>query len=547
MNSDPILVTAPEPEVLRASLRWYAFARTATALVLVGFVALGAMGIAVELGDRRRFLALALVYLAVALAFVLLAGRRSPPVQVQLVAQALADIALLTLLMHASGGVRGGLAVLLVASAAGAAVLAPRRVAIALAAAGSIAILAETAWSVLGAAPADSGAFVPAGLVGAALFGVALVVNRLAQRLREQERLARERGADLSRQLSITRLVMTELGEGVLVLDGLDRVQMANRTARARLDEADFAQLAARVAAWRRDPARDARVQDTLDAVLPARGRPVAGGGRPFRLRVHVVPSLATVEGANPASPRIEGDELVVFVEDAQQLEERAQQLKLAAMGRLSASIAHEIRNPLAAIRHANGLLAECLAEAGAQRLSGIVEANCRRINQVIEDVLSIARREKAMREAIAPGPFLAQVLEQVDATGEARERVAIDLATEASIDFDPNHLRQVLANLLGNALRHASREPAAVRIGWQAAAGDRLELSVADDGPGLGADMIDHAFEPFFTTESRGTGLGLYVARELCAANDALIGYRALSDGRYRGAFVVSIAAVPR
>ncbi len=234
--------------------------------------------------------------------------------------------------------------------------------------------------------------------------------------------------------------------------------------------------------------------------------------------------------------------DLVVLIEDLRQLEERAQQMKLASMGRLSASIAHEIRNPLAAIRHANGLLAEALDDARLQRLASIVETNTVRIDRVVEDVLAIARRERPVPEAIDARAFLEALLPEFLGMADAdAARVQLRVAADEPLRFDPGQLRQVLVNLLGNALRHASNAPGAVVIDWRRGPAGRLELRVSDDGPGLAPAMIEHVFEPFFTTENRGTGLGLFLAREFCVANGAALRYERLpAPAQHRSVFVI-------
>ena len=187
------------------------------------------------------------------------------------------------------------------------------------------------------------------------------------------------------------------------------------------------------------------------------------------------------------------------------------------------------------------------MSEPRLQRLARIVEDNTVRIDRVVEDVLSIARRERPALEPLDVARFLESVIpELVVMSGADRRRIEVALSAVEPILFDPGQLRQVLVNLLGNALRYASDAPGAVRIEWRRGASDRLELRVSDDGPGLPPGMIEHVFEPFFTTESRGTGLGLYLAREFCAANRAVLRYETSQDaGRHRGAFVL-VAAEP-
>jgi two-component system, NtrC family, sensor histidine kinase PilS len=242
-------------------------------------------------------------------------------------------------------------------------------------------------------------------------------------------------------------------------------------------------------------------------------------------------------------------------MEDLNRVEEQAQQLKLASMGRLSASIAHEIRNPLGAIRHANSLLSESMGpapSATAQRLNRIIEDNTIRINRIIEDVLAISRRDRAQGESIDLAAFLAEFLpEFVTLTQCPGERIRVELNSTQPLFFDPTHLRQILINLLSNAMRYSSAAPGSILVVWRRSIDGRMELMVADDGPGLSPTVLPHLFEPFVTTESKGTGLGLYLTRELCAANDAQLRYApsaptSLQSSRHsdkNAAFIISVA----
>jgi len=216
----------------------------------------------------------------------------------------------------------------------------------------------------------------------------------------------------------------------------------------------------------------------------------------------------------------------VVFVEDMTRSREQAQQLKLAALGRLTANIAHEIRNPLAAISHAAELLAEQRSGIDRGRLTRIIHDNTRRLERLVADVLQLNRRDRVAAQRIALAAWLRQFLDEFVANESLpAERVALEGVRDEWVEFDPEHLRQVLWNLLRNAVRHARAEPGSVRIAARAF-GDKVELSITDNGPGVPAAMQGQLFEPFFTTDSKGTGLGLYLARELAAANGALLEY---------------------
>ena len=542
-GSDASSGAGADPSYWR-SLRYFALARLVVAAVLVAWVSVlrGTEG-AADAFDARGFLATAVAYLAAAAAFVPLSrpgGRRLQPLAI---AQVAVDVLALSLLGHFAGGLRSGLPILLILPNAGAAILLGTRLALFFAAVSTLALLVETGWRRLEGEIGDP-ATVQAGLVGAALLGTAWTVARLAQRLGAQERLARRRGEDLRAQLAITQAVIGELPDGVVVLSEDGEPRAINRAAREMLGAgADGAPSAAGLWALRAaiglprpgeapDAAPDRIARgDGVEFAIPPGG---AVGARRIRAR--------------RLGAAVAGADAVVVMEDLGRIEARAQQLKLASMGRLSASIAHEIRNPLSAIRHANGLLAERLDDASLQRMAQIVEQNCRRIDRIVEDVLSISRRGRAAPEALPAGAFVERTLaEYVAQSGTDAARIACRVAIDDPIWFDAGNLRQVLLNLLANALRHASAAPGAVSIEWDRDAAGRPVLAVADDGPGVPAESQVHLFEPFFTTDPRGTGLGLHLARELCAANGASIRYRpAGGDPPFRSAFLVEPAPLP-
>lgn len=539
---------APEggvPDSYQASLRWLAASRVAVALLLMAFVPLHDNGrFAAEIDDPALFERAAVAYLLVAVLYLSTVRRLGARFHALLVVHALTDLVALATLMHAAGGLRSGIVVLLIAALAGAAVLSTRRMAASFAAVATLLVLGEAAWTLLHGGGPEAGLLMIAGLIGVACFFTAMIVNWLATRLYAQEQIARRRGDDLRRQLAVTSRVVAELQQGVLIVGDDGRVRTMNPAARALLGAGR--EVPPLVDAGARDGGAGWLALREAYVRWRAEGRGRAGGG----------PAQADVDlpapGGGYARVRLRflgttepGADAVVMLEDQRLIEERAQQLKLASMGRLSASIAHEIRNPLGAIRHANGLLAERLADPVLARLARIVEDNTLRIDRIIEDVLSIARRERATVETIDMAAFLKGLLPEFTAAfGADPQRLVVRLFSARPIRFDSNHLRQVLLNLLGNALRYASATPGAVLVEWREREPLRLELVVADDGPGLPTEMLEHAFEPFFTTETRGTGLGLFLARELCNANGATIRYETSATGaRHGSAFVIEPA----
>jgi two-component system sensor histidine kinase PilS (NtrC family) len=216
----------------------------------------------------------------------------------------------------------------------------------------------------------------------------------------------------------------------------------------------------------------------------------------------------------------------VLFIEDTTRSREEAQQLKLAALGRLTANIAHEIRNPLSAISHAAELLDEEHRSADRGRLTRIIHDNTQRLERLVSDVLQLNRRDRAAADRVTLDEWLPEFVADFCANQSVpADRVSLEISRPVTVEFDREHLQQVLWNLLRNGVRHARAEPGSVRLEVSAYA-DQVELNVIDNGPGVAREILGQLFEPFFTTESKGTGLGLYLARELCTANRAALEY---------------------
>jgi two-component system sensor histidine kinase PilS (NtrC family) len=368
----------------------------------------------------------------------------------------------------------------------------------------SVAMLLEESWRAL-TLEADPADFVRTGIISIAFFGTAIIARLLAQRVVANETLARERGRELNDQLRISERIIRDMDGGVLVVDGEGRVRLLNPRAVALLDvrESDGAELAM----LSRELADRYRVWSAQPVEIVEMLR--QEGGR--LLRVRYLPAAET------------GGHSLVYLEDMERVQSQAQQLKLAALGRLTANMAHEIRNPLAAISHAAELLAEEDTDPLRQRLARIIHDNTRRLDRLVTEVLELGRRDRAQPETLRWQSFLAGFLEELVLHDESAARRVIVGEGDVELRFDRGHLYRVLWNLMENALRHASAASGAVRLQAKVAAtANCVEFHIADDGPGVDEAQRNQVFEPFFTTHGAGTGLGLYIARELCEASGA-------------------------
>ncbi len=452
----------------------------------------------------------------------------------QVATQIAVDLIVISSLLLLGGGSRTGVTILYLLPLAGASLLLPTIAVFFVCALAVFALLFDAVLRLMRFEGADA-TVVQAGLYGAALFAVAALLRFLASRLAAQERLAQSRGRMIENQLEINRLVIAQMEQGAIVIDALTRVRANNRAARILLGLGSEAQLTGRrltefpalaplSTAFQRWTAEIARSGGHTEATVSLPD---------LSLRARFVrPQTATT------------DEFAIFLEDVRQVEERAQQLKLAAMGRLTASIAHEIRNPLGAIGHAAQLLYEDIQEPTARRLAAIVRENTQRLNRLVDDVLRVARRDPPLGDDIDLSAFLAAWLSEfvrdrsLDTAG-----IRLEVAPELRVRFEESHLRQVLYNLLDNAVRFSSGTPGSVVV--LAERGEDARASalvwVFDDGPGVPVDVGTTMFEPFFTTGARGTGLGLYMAREFCVVNRAELGYAVRrAGGSERSGFVI-------
>lgn len=433
-------------------------------------------------------------------------------------------------------------------------VLTSRVLALGTAAAVSLMLLA-VGWRASLAAPEGLAVVAQQGFTGIGFFAIALLTSELTGRLLREEQAAAGSLEMARRQAQLNRLVLDEMAEGVLVVDRRLRVRAANPAARLLISGGEMAPpppfALTQQACW---GVLAQGIESALD------GEPWPEAGRVLELRfpegmrraliVRMRFSRSTNGTAASLLEAAEGeDHCVLFIEDVRTVEARARQDKLAAMGRMSAGIAHEIRNPLAAIAQANQLLGEDAATPQQQQLARMVADNVRRLQRIVEDVLATVAAPMGGGESRidARSEVVGIVSDWAASCGVASGEdglVRLDLPAGALVvEFDAEHLRRVLVNLLDNALRHGSGAAGSIQLRLAVRDEATAVIALASDGEPIPPAVERHLFEPFFSTRSRGSGLGLYICRELCERNGASIEFRTKApDERHRNAFVIVI-----
>lgn len=548
-------LSAASRETFWRSLQTLNGTRVVIAIVLLVYLSFDSRGL--RASGQFIYAEICLIYLMLALAFALMTLYSRKRFLLQLLLQIACDLAVISLLYLAAGGLRSGLAILFLFPLAGMAILAPLLLALFSASLVTLFLLAESAWQIF---ISDGETMVmQAGLYGASFMAAVLVVNRMAAKLIGQEELAVQRGVEIGVQQAVNRLVMSHMSDGIVVLGADGEVYARNPAAQQmlglagldihfRLGEAPALQpIAQAYADWRLEPGQNTAFVTIKPYTDPALQGVTAAWSARRDVSAHLKVRFAAVDTAG-----LDVERSVIFLQDVTGIENQAQELKLASMGRLTASIAHEVRNPLSAIGHATSLLAEDLAQPVHVRLLKIVGDNVARVNRMVEDILQLSRKVQPHSEPLALDSFLAELLAEFHETHPlAPDIVSLGGVTACSVRFDGLHLREVVLNLLNNAIRYASGGPGSIRLFVVSDKVRRMELHVQDDGPGISPEVRAHLFEPFYTTSSKGTGLGLYLARELCLNNEAMLDYEYRFDAEVgadgsrqsSGRFVITFA----
>jgi two-component system sensor histidine kinase PilS (NtrC family) len=519
-SSNPAKAAVSEAPLLKVYVYYRTLLSSILLLMFSGEIADNVLGNS----DPELFAYTAFTYTAINLLVLLLLWKsRFTPRTEQIVTVLLIDIVAIVLLMHASNGMEGSIGYLLLVCVAAGSIFLRGIASTALAGLTTILVLSESFYSSYTGNVSERAIF-SAGIFGVLLFATAFSFGTLSERIRRSTEEALSQAEHAAYLQRLSQLIIERMRTGIIVVDRNDQIILINRAARSLVglptpadSSSDVSTLEvikplyAQLTAWRNTP-------HTRSSFLKT---------RPEGSEIRV--SFAQLE-LHPQS------DTLVFVEDNRLLSQEAQQLKLASLGRLTASIAHEVRNPLGAISHAAQLLFESdMAPAEDKRLGEIIQNHSRRVNHIIENVLQLSRRKTATTEAIDLVEWLDAFVKEYQQT----KRAEIALTVENPVirtRVDPSQLHQVMSNLCDNGLRYSLEKTGRESLALVAGIDLKTELpyiEVTDDGVGIPEENIQQVFEPFFTTESSGSGLGLYISRELCEANQATLDYKKTTEGK--------------
>ena len=535
-HSSSAAPAADAPPFLRL---WRGFL-TGRLMVALAVLVLQAVGQVINQAHDPTVLAVCAAYLA-ATALLRVLAREAPPAPgtgAQWLPSIGVDLAAISVLQLLQAGTMNftplfGLPILM------AAVLGTLTLALGTTAGVTLLLLGWAWWRGSGVAGDDTALYLQSALTGTGYFIVSYLVHQLAARLAREQEAAQQSRVAARVQAQVSALVIQNLTDGVLVVDEHDTVRTANPAGLQLLGGAAAPELPFTLAAespWsplitlaRRTFRQEQPQTADVDLLHP--------GQSPTGLHVRTWLTATREAERQAQTERL----CVMFLHDLREMEARLRTEKLAAMGRMSAAVAHEIRNPLAAIVQANALLEEDLRDPAQKRLAHMVQQNADRLARIAEEVLDIARVQHQISHApastVALDETVAQIWSDWQAQDPARRRAAVTLNAPATqVEFDAEHLRRVLVNLLDNALRYMGPEPDSLAVATRATPSGQISLQVWSDGAPMDKSVERHLFEPFFSSESRSSGLGLYICRELCQRHGASISYQRLNRGTARG-----------
>lgn len=449
-------------------------------------------------------------YVFTALVILVYTTQRWGNFQSQLLIQLTIDIIVLTIIVHSSGGLKTGLGSLLVVVVVAGATLTQGRIAIFISALATLAVLTEAGYSQISGDGVTR--YSHAGMLGATFFATAVLAQILSKKILASQKLTELREQDIARLAMLNEHIISRMQTGIVVVEASGKIRLSNQSARHLLGvdhndtemtlKAWSSQLAKQVWGWQQH---------------------LANPFRPFQQRSDLPQILVS-------AMRLESGEIVLYLENTSAMSQQVQQLKLASLGRLTASIAHEIRNPLGAISHAGELLAEVKdTDTTITKLTDIIARHSARVSGIIDTILQMSRRKNVEPSVIVLASWLKQFVEEFRDYLHISERdIRLDVTSPlATVYIDIEQFHQVLSNLVENAWHYSREDVELPRVEIRLAIKDKdVVIDVLDNGPGVSDNALEHLFEPFNSERKGGTGLGLYLARELCQANGAWLNY---------------------
>ncbi|MCP4412135.1 MAG: hypothetical protein GY808_06155 [Gammaproteobacteria bacterium] len=464
------------------------------------------------------------LYFLFAIIVILLLIKRIPGYKASVILQISLDIFAVITIIHASGGLNNGLGVLLAVSVGTSSLLIASQRAMIVPSVATIGLFAEATFANIHDLHVLE--FTQPAILGASFFIISLLSLQLAKRLHYSERLAIESQASLANMEAISDNIIQTMTIGVLIIDHENRIRLIND------------------AAWK-DLGMPASPQYSL---IKDVSNELFQGLKHWRknsedpdlssISIHIRPDAPELQIRFKKLGEKEHEFTMVFLEDTSFITQKAKQLKLSSLGRLTASIAHEIRNPLGAISHAAQLLEESeTADAIDKNLCNMIHKHSRRVNDIVENVMNLSQRKPPQKEDILLLPFLESFIADLSAHEKNKPDITLNiLPPESNILFDKSQLSQVLTNLCNNGLHYSMLEtnkPSLSLTGGEEYGSSVQYLDIIDNGPGISQPERDKLFEPFYTTSEHGTGLGLYLARELCEANGARLNFIPIPQNR--------------
>ncbi len=523
MSSTPLLAAPPASSTaIRHELSFLNVFRLIQALVYIALAFSPPRFGWPQLATPDFARSVAATYLIFALIAMLLNRRSMVHAKAVVSASLVVDIAAAVLAISAMYDARIGIAMMLVVNLSAGALILPLRLSSFFAALATLGILGHTFFGAHGNKNPVDRDLLESALFGLAYFASTSLCHVLGRQLRATEALAEQRSTDLANLSQINELIIRRMKTGVLLVDDANRIHQINESAWMLMgnpgaDQRDLGRLAPelsrRLYHWMTSGKLDETATQLADGVP------------------EVVPRFTRL------APN-DDSHVLIFLDDTSLLSRRAEELTLTSLGRLSASIAHEIRNPLAAIRYSAQLLAESQSmDSTDQRMVEIINNHCIRLNEIIENILQLSRRERSRPETLDLGHWAQNFVEeysQGNDLGADSLRVIASSGVPVAAVADPQQLQQVVWNLVQNALRYGRMpgEPARVMVVTRQGEHGVPILEVIDRGPGIAPKVAAQIFEPFYTTHEYGTGLGLYLARQMSEANQAALEYVRVAGG---------------